>query len=901
MPPEPQEPDLQAAQANEPLSQAEPDLQVEEIQLQQPSPEETQPPRVQEAEVREASPEETQPARVQEAEVRQPSPEETQPPQVQEAEASQPPLLGPQTQDDPVEAPAGQAPVLDRGEKPTVAEHPPVPEKREATEPPAGDAGIEAAWSEIDRTTGKACEELKAVQGVRVEAMCIRSRAQWLLDEAEAVQEEAELVMAHGRDSLAKAVALNPKALKSMANIATALAEAMRTEWRLRQRTRQQAEEEADWARQRATDAILDALAAVRKLSNCVSRELEEANRTAATAESFRESSQNDMKHAQAMMAEAESVMRREARRLLNQTENGGSVPPSETAAPPRTQPGERRHQPPTRRSEPEPQTGSSPPVEAEMAASSSGDEVTSPGVDSSPSQEAAELEPDMPSSWERPSFSQVRPEVPSSARLEALLDEFRRSLETPKPASTADEAVDAVPAHEAPDAAEAATPGVQEQPSHSLGHQDVPSTDELEAALTEFQRSLEEPERSPGGEDVRDAPSPQVVPDLQPDMPGLPVQPLVDQGQPDTASTADLAAALEEFLATSEESQPATAGGEMADSGRPQEAVEPEPHTPSAQGQSGLPSTDDLQSALDDFLRSVKDPEAALPGGEIGDSAHRHEIDQPKPDVPGIQEQSPAAQDQPDTSGSDELQSALNEFLRSTEKPPSAPARQEPPETPILPTEGIFLDNMDFSGTERVEPHQQPSNEEVKPVESPESTIRPPVSAEPPFSAPQEEVGDDLFAQLRESLAGISSGEVSAGTSPTDVKQESQVFEPPPGPERVDGLQERSQGVEPASAPDSSQPIPVAETYSGILYIIVTPADEASLSFFWNVLDAVAGLGKVIDAQAPLPDGSGHQFTLDLGREPLVLQQLMRQIPTSKIVAMASDRIHVELVGIAD
>ena len=800
-----------------------------------------------------------------------------------------------------MEASAGQALVLDRGQKPTVAQRPSVPEKREATEPQAGKKGIEAAWSEIDRSTGKACEELKAVQGVRAEAMHIRSRAQRLLDEAEAVQEEAELVMAHGRDSLAKAVALNPKALRSMANIATALAEAMRTEWRLRHGTRQQAEEEADWARQRATDAILDALAAVRKLSNCVNREMEEANRTAATAESIRESSQNDLKRAQAMMAEAESLMRQEARRLLNQTGSVGSVPPLEMAAPPRSQPEERRRKPPARRSESEPQTGSFPPAEAEMADSSSGDEVTSPDVDASPSQDVAERIPGRPSSWEQPSFSQVRPEVPSSARLEALLDEFRRSLEKPAPASILDEAEEALPAHEAPEAEESATPGVQEQPADSQGHQDVPSTDELEAALAEFQRSLDEPERAPRGEDVRDAPSSQVLPDFRPDMPSLQGQPLVDQDQPDIASTTDLAAALSEFLATSEEPQAAPAVGGMVDSGRPQEAAEPEPYAPSAQGQSGLPSADDLQSALDDFLRSLQDPVAAPPGGEIGDSTHPHEIVEPKADVPGIQEQSPAAEDQSETSGSDELQSALNEFLRSAEKPPAAPAGQEPPHTSMLPTEGLLLDNLDFSGTEPVEPHQQPSNEEARPPDSPKSTILPPVSAEPPLSAPQEEVGDDLFAQLRESLAGISSGEESAGTSPTDVKQESHVFEPPPDPERVAGLQELSQRIEPASAPDSSEPIPVAETYSGILYILVTPADEATLSFFWNVLDTVAGLGKVINAQTPLPDGSGHEFTLDLGREPLVLEQLMRQTPAAKIVAMAPDRFHVQLTGMAD
>ena len=99
----------------------------------------------------------------------------------------------------------------------------------------------------------------------------------------------------------------------------------------------------------------------------------------------------------------------------------------------------------------------------------------------------------------------------------------------------------------------------------------------------------------------------------------------------------------------------------------------------------------------------------------------------------------------------------------------------------------------------------------------------------------------------------------------------------------------------------DHSQPLSAEETYSGIIYILVAPGDEPSLSFFWNVLDSVAGLGKVIDAQPPLPDGSGHEFILDLGTEPLVLQQLQRQVPTAKIVALSPDRIHVQLVGIPE
>ena len=104
--------------------------------------------------------------------------------------------------------------------------------------------------------------------------MDIRTRAQQVLDEAEAIQEEADRVMAQARNTFAKAIALNPDSLKSMSTTIRTLEEAIRTEGHLRQLTRQQAEEEADWARQRATDAILSALSAVRKVTNYVSREL---------------------------------------------------------------------------------------------------------------------------------------------------------------------------------------------------------------------------------------------------------------------------------------------------------------------------------------------------------------------------------------------------------------------------------------------------------------------------------------------------------------------------------------------------------------------------------------------------------------------------------------------------
>ena len=87
-------------------------------------------------------------------------------------------------------------------------------------------------------------------------------------------------------------------------------------------------------------------------------------------------------------------------------------------------------------------------------------------------------------------------------------------------------------------------------------------------------------------------------------------------------------------------------------------------------------------------------------------------------------------------------------------------------------------------------------------------------------------------------------------------------------------------------SEPDTSQ-IP-ATTYSGILYIIYSSGEDAALSFFWDVMDVVAGPGKVID-QTPLADGSGHEFTLDLGSDVLVLEDLRKGIPGSEITAIGA------------
>ena len=529
-------------------------------------------------------------------------------------------------QERPGDAPSNRTPAPDRSRKSPAASRPSQRYEVQATEPPLPEGlGIEAAWSEIDRTTGEASEELKMVQKARADANSIRARAQHLLDEAEAIQEEAQRVMARGRDSLAKAVSLNPRALRSVANTATALSEAMRTEWHLRRGIRQQAEEEADWAKQRATDAVLDSLAAVRKVSNCVSRELEEARRTAATGESLKESSQHDLRRANVMTAEAESLMRREAQRLLNQLGlgvNTFSPGPRATIAPTGSQPEEMPDYPSLGGLE----SGSLPSAGENAAASPLEREVPPPS---------------------QTNLRQLRPEIPSTARLEALLDDFRRSLEVVEAAPVVEQAEEQpiIPQTREP---EMEMPGIEilevhEESLDSASPEEDSSLTELEAALSDFQESLGNGE-APGGEVVSEALRGQEEVQ-QPATPALQVQPPPDQSQAETGSTSGLEAALEEFLAGSDEPQAPAVDPQVGYTGGV-EPTEPAQDTPdllnqlgSSQVSGGEPSADDLQTALNDFLRSVENTGAVL---STDDSV---EIS-PAPGPAGLDEENPDLED---------------------------------------------------------------------------------------------------------------------------------------------------------------------------------------------------------------------------------------------------------------
>ena len=540
-------------------------------------------------------------------------------------------------------------------------------------------AHVGAASAEVAGTTDKASQELKAVARVRAEAEETRKQVQKVLDEVESFHKEAARVMSQAGRTFAKALALNPEGMRSLASVVKTLDEAIRTERHLRQVTRQQAEEEADWARQRANDAILKAVSAVRNVSNYVHRELDEARRASATAESLRETSQADFKRAQAMMSKTESLVRQEARKLLDQPEGILAEASEETAESLESEVQGMVYQPPATLTASGSEPGRYPRFEADEAP------------------------------YQTPSSVSIRPD------------------------------------------AEKATPPVGDE-RLSRPVQDVP------------------PAQRP----------------------------------------------------------------------RPTEVVGAEGDTSSLRGQPPIGSG-------------------------------RPELDSVK-----------------------ELESALSAFLSSTAKPDEAPPLELATAPAQTHSEGLFLDNLDFRNKDQMVTESQASpRTPVIPDQNLESAQQPGGSDE--ASSAETELGEDVLAQLRESLASVAQVEEPRQSPPTGANEGPQVSAPRAASQSVPNQRWQFPPAEPPPASQPSPLMPVEQSYSGILYIVVTPApDAATLSFFWDVVDSVAGPGKVI-SQTPLPDGSGHEFTLDLGKDSLVSEQLQKRIPRSEVVALGQDRLRIQ------
>ena len=556
----------------------------------------------------------------------------------------------------------------------------------------------------------------------------------------------------------------------------------------------------------------------------------------------------------------------------------------------------------------------------------------------------------------EEPAGGPAQPEIQSAGDLEAAFSEFVASAEAPEAAQPTVEA----PATQGPVPEAKSTPivdGSQEQAVVSQEQADIGSPDELQAALNEFLGSVETQEAGPSGTRAPELPASQLEIEIQPGVPTSGEQPQSSQEDLTTASADDLEGALNQFLGDMEplEMTPVAedaveppgandgAGIELDLTG-----LEEDPSSPESQPAPGLLPTDDLQTALNEFLGSVEkleadfnkgEPLGPLPQEEKGEawSESTGTMDQPpvdgqdQPDngspddlqaalaeflategksgasagdeQPGpsmsegaikpeshaseTKEQGSISQDQPEMGFTDDLQAALNEFLGSVEKPEAPSNSNEEAGSAPTSNGGLFLDTLDLSDGEPDAGESQAVPQDKTPNE---------VAGGTPTAGGSEHAGDDFLAELQQTLASFQSGSALA-ESPT-IEAPVDLTVPP---QAGSGYKGQGQATVQPQDPNPVQPVPVAESYSGILYIGFTPSSDATaLSHFWDIVDAAAGVGKVI-AETPLPDGSGDEFTLDLGEDVLVMEQLVKQIPNADIKALGMDRLRIRLAPIDD
>ena len=308
---------------------------------------------------------------------------------------------------------------------------------------------------------------------------------------------------------------------------------------------------------------------------------------------------------------------------------------------------------------------------------------------------------------------------------------------------------------------------------------------------------------------------------------------------------------------------------------------------------------------------------------------------------LPGTQ--TPATQEPEEGTSVTNLERALNEFLRSIEAPdvqsgPPAPAHiaeSQPTsreDTPLRDLESLLEDLETYKSGPAPEPRAAAPAQDIPPRQA---------AREPRVhtgAEGEDELGEDMLAHLRESLANVTPvsdlpalGDqvpVSKRAAEAPHAQSMQITPPEAapvqdlefggmlplegsgsGPTQPGNSQSilqaqdwndlpRTQplGPAPGPSPAPSGGAPPAASYTGILQIVVSPfTDSAALSLFWDAVDSVAGVGKIVD-QVPLPDGSGHELTLDLGEDILVVEHLAGRLPGCEISSMGPDRLQIHL-----
>ena len=339
--------------------------------------------------------------------------------------------------------------------------------------------------------------------------------------------------------------------------------------------------------------------------------------------------------------------------------------------------------------------------------------------------EEAVETTPHVPASQEQPATVQEPTDFAPAGDLQSALNEFLSSMgqEDVAPAVEEPASPEPPPGPQIEDSAPAVPTGQEPSPESQPGD-DFGSPDDLQSALSEFLGSKGEQGGAP--------PAPQME-ESAPAIPTGQEPPPESQPADELGSSDDLQSALSEFL------------GSMGQQGGAPPADEPPPGPPIEESTDEFGSPDDLQSALSEFLSSMGEQGGAPSGDE---SSPGPQIEESTPAGPTFQEPSPESQPADEIGSADDLQSALSEFLSSMGEQGGAPSGDESSPGPQIE----------------------------------ESTPAGPTFQEPsPESQPADEIGsaDDLQSALNEFLGSM--GE-QGGEPPGD-----ETTEPSSGPEIVD------------------------------------------------------------------------------------------------------------------
>ena len=130
------------------------------------------------------------------------------------------------------------------------------------------------------------------------------------------------------------------------------------------------------------------------------------------------------------------------------------------------------------------------------------------------------------------------------------------------------------------------------------------------------------------------------------------------------------------------------------------------------------------------------------------------------EPDLAGLGGQPAPSQDLASDASPGDLGSALDQFLKSIEEPEGAPTEEESRGPAQTPSDVLFMDDLDLSGKELDGlPSQQPPDEGFKPIQDGDPSQPALGSTQPTADGSEAGTREDFLAQLSESLASIQLG----------------------------------------------------------------------------------------------------------------------------------------------